>query len=204
MGLLSSTVSITRYTVDGKIKEPILETVATGLKKHTITDIDDNVADKAVGWTSFENPFKPDFEGSTFVFGTLMLFSLRVDKKAIPAQIVKKYQTLEVARRIAETKRDHLSRNEKKLIKEAIINKLCLKVPATPNIYDIIWHYEASSLWFFTNLKTANEELETLFSKTFKINLIRLFPYTCAELAAELTSAEKNALNQLTPTSFRE
>jgi len=33
MGILSSSVSITQYRVEGKLSEPILENVATGLKK---------------------------------------------------------------------------------------------------------------------------------------------------------------------------
>jgi len=81
MGLLSSSVSITRYKVEGELKEPVLETIANGLKNNIITEIDGDISEKAVGWTSFENPFKPDFDGSSFVIGTYLVFSIRIDKK---------------------------------------------------------------------------------------------------------------------------
>ncbi len=204
MGLLSSSVSITRYKVEGKIEKPVLETVANGLKKNAIQEIDDDVSEKAVGWTSFDKPFKPDFEGSSFVIGTHMVFSLRIDKKTIPQKIVQKHYNMEMAKKLAESGREYLSRNEKKLIKEHVLNTLSLRIPATPNIYDLIWNYEESSLWFFSNLKAANEELETLFSKSFKQNLIRLFPYTTADLLAGLSDTDRDVLSKLSLATFME
>jgi recombination associated protein RdgC len=59
-------------------------------------------------------------------------------------------------------------------------------------------------LWFFSNLKGANEELETLFSRSFKLKLIRLFPYTMATLASPLSDMEKDVFSRLTPTRFKE
>ena len=77
------------------------------------------------------------------------------------------------------------------------------RIPATPNIYDIIWNYEEGVLWFFSNLKSANEELETLFTRSFKLSLIRMFPYT-AGLNAGLSGPDKDCLDQLKPTLFME
>ena len=57
MGILSSSVSITQYRVEGKLSEPILENVANGLKKNAVEDIDNQSSDKAIGWTCFNNPF---------------------------------------------------------------------------------------------------------------------------------------------------
>jgi len=204
MGFLSPTVSITRYKVQGKLEEPVLETIANCLKHYAIPEIDDDLSEKTVGWTSFDNPFKPDFEGSSFVIGTYLVFSLRIDKKTIPSKIIKKHCAIEAAKRLAESGRQYLSRDEKKTIKEHVINTLSLRIPATPNIYDLIWNYEGSSVWFFSNLKSANEELETLFSKSFRLTLIRLFPYTTADLVAGLSDTERDILAKLSPTNFKE
>ena len=90
MSLFSSSVSITRYKVHGKIKPPVIETVANGLANHTISEIDNQISDMTVGWTSFEKPFQPDFSGSSFVYGNYFVFSLRIDKKNIAAKDIKK------------------------------------------------------------------------------------------------------------------
>ena len=204
MGILSSTVSLTRYRVDGKIEEPVLETIARALAGNAITEIDDEASEKSVGWTSLESPFQPNFSGSSFVIGPYLVFSLRIDKKTIPAKIVKKHYQVETARRLAETGRDHLARSEKQEIKERVVQMLGMRIPATPNVYDVLWNIEEASLWIYSTQKAANEELETLFAKSFKCNLIRLFPYTIAELTAGLSDMERDALATLSPTRFTE
>ncbi len=204
MGILSSSVSITQYHVGGKLSEPILESVATGLKKNAVEEIDNESSDKAIGWTCFNNPFSTDFNQSPFLIGTHLVFSMRIDKKAIPSKIVQKHYTLEMTKKLAKSGRDFLSKTEKKEIKDHVIHLLNLRIPATPNIYDLIWNYESNTLWFFSNLKGANEELETLFTRSFKLKLIRLFPYTMAALTSPLSDVEKDALSQSTPTRFTE
>lgn len=197
MGLLSATTSLSRFKVDGQLDDPVIDTIATGLKKNIITDIDGNPSDRAVGWSSFQDPFKPDFEGSSFIIGTSIVFALRIDKKSIPNKMVQKHVAVESARRLQELGRDFLSANEKKMIKDHVINQLSLKMPATPNVYDVVWQYETGDLWFFSNLKSANEELETLFIKSFGVSLVRSIPYTMAALDKRMTASEQDTLNKL-------
>jgi hypothetical protein len=176
--------------------------VADGLSRNTIADIDQQVIDKAAGWTSFDKPFQPDFSGSSFVCGNYFVFSLRIDKKNIAAKVLKKYYVIEAARRMSQSGRDYLSKIEKRAVKESVRNALYLKVPATPHIYDVVWNYEEASLWFFTNLKAANEELETLFSRSFHLSIIRIFPYTAADISSNLSDSQRDELLKISPTAF--
>ena len=200
--MFTNSSSITRYKVQGKMKPPVLDNVADGLTKNIISEIDGQISDMSVGWTSFEKPFQPDFSGSSFVYGTYFVFSMRIDKKNIAAKILKKHYTVEAAKRMAQSGRDYLSKTEKKMIKDHVINDLILRIPATPNIYNLVWDYEGSSLWFFSNLKAANEELETLFSKSFDLSLIRIFPYTAAYLSSDLSDSQLDELQKIAPSQF--
>jgi hypothetical protein len=202
MSLLSSSVSITRYQVRGKLENPILEKIGAGLKKNAISEIDDPTMDKVVGWTSFEKPYQPHFGGSSFVYGNYLVFSLRIDRKSVPPKLVKKHMVIESDRRLVESGRPYLSRSEKERIRDQVMDRLYATVPATPHIYDIIWNYEDSILWFFSNLKASNEELETLFMRSFDLTLIRMIPYTAAHDASDLKSNEKDILLELTRTPF--
>jgi DNA recombination-dependent growth factor C len=202
MGMLSSSVSITRYAVKGKIKGDLLKTIMGGLKKNTITEIDNEQIQKTLGWTSFSNPYLPDFENTSCIIGTYFVFSLRIDKKNIPSKIIKKHYAHAMAKKLAESKKEYLSTNEKKALKESVTSSLSLRVPSTPNIYDVLWNYEGSFLWFFSNQKKANEEFEMIFSKSFNLTLIRLFPYTMADISLNLTDKERDLLSTLSPTKF--
>lgn len=204
MGLLSSSVSITQYRVEGQLQDPVMTTVRGALKKNTIDEIDNDTCEQVAGWTPFEDPFTPDFESASIIIDTTFVFSLRIDKKSIPAKVVKKHFNQEMNRRLADSQREFLSRSEKKILKEQVVNVLSTRIPATPNVYDLAWDYEAGRLWFFSNLKSANEALETLFTQSFKLSLIRLFPYTAAEYGMDLSAPEKDNLSQLKPTLFVE
>ena len=129
MGLLSTTVSMARYKIDGKFDGQILETVANGLKKNIISEIDGNPVERTVGWTSFENPFKPDFAGSSFSIGAYLIFSMRMDKKIIPPKIIKKHVAEESAKLLAVSGRKFFSKDEKSAIKDRVINALILRIP---------------------------------------------------------------------------
>ncbi|MEJ2155307.1 MAG: exonuclease [Desulfobacteraceae bacterium] len=197
MGLLSSTTSLTRYKVNGKLEDPILDTIAAGLKKHTISDIDDNPSEQAAGWASFQDPFNSDFDGSSFMIGTYIVFALRVDRKSVPSKMVQKHYAIESTKRLNELGRDFLSASEKRMVKDHVINMLNLKMPSTPNVYDVVWQYESGELWFFSNLKSANEALETLFIKAFGVSLVRSIPYTMAMMDPNISDHEQDLLHKL-------
>lgn len=203
MGLLSSSVALARYRVEGKLEEPVLETVADSLQRHVIGDIDGNLPEKAVGWTSFETPYQPDFAKSSLVIGAYFVFALRVDKKTIPRGVIGKHCAAEEARELARTGAQYITREEKRRIRGQVEEGLLLTIPATPNIFDVIWHYEAGELWLCSTLKEANEALETLFYRTFNLSLIRLFPFTLAELSAKLSAAAHDRLLAISPTSLK-
>jgi recombination associated protein RdgC len=50
---------------------------------------------------------------------------------------------------------------------------------------------------FFSNLKHANEELETLFIKSFGLSLVRSIPYTMAAMDKDRTPEQLDRLNRL-------
>jgi recombination associated protein RdgC len=201
MGILSSSASITRYQVMGKLPEPLLENVRGYLKQNTIREIDHEPIEKSAGWTSFESPFKPDFENSPLVYGTHMIFSLRIDKKKVPGKVLAKQVNMETAKRLQKSDRKTLSKAEKAQLKDEVLHRLLQRMPATPNIYDILWNYEGQTLWFFSNLKAANEDLEALFAKTFKLSIIRMFPYTMADMVCGLTGPQRDVLVNLSRTT---
>ncbi len=202
MGFLSPSVAVTRYAVNGVIAEPFMEKVAEGLKKNVIQEINGEPLKRSVGWAPFERAYTPDFSASSFVVADYVIFCLRIDKKSLPAGVVRKMYAAEVDRRLRESGREFLSKDEKKEVKEHVENVLYLKMPAVPSVFDVVWRYADNRLFFFSTQKAAKDELETLFYKSFGAPLIPLFPFTTAELSSGLDPAGLDSLAAAAPSSF--
>lgn len=204
MALLSNANTLTHYRVEEKNKDISLEDIREKLQQNRFPEIEDPAAFFTSGWTPFETHYLSDFSEKTILFGNFILFCLRIDKKAVPSKILKKQVIMETQKRLQESGKDFLSKNEKKALKEDIEASLLLRIPATPNIYDFLWDMEKKEAYFFSSQKAANEELETLFSKSFDLHLIRIFPYTAAMHSTNLTDIEKDKFTTLTPVRFSE
>jgi len=154
------------------------------------------------GWTPYESPYHPDFEKFSFTFGTYFLFSLRIDKKSIPAKLIQKHMAIEMENKKEKSGRDFLSKNEKSELKDMVTDKLMRQIPAVPNVYDVLWDYESSNLLFFSTQKAANEFFETIFLKSFNLKPIRLFPYTIVEKKSKFKDQEKDKVLSLSPITY--
>ncbi len=197
MGIISSTVSVCRYHIEGTFEDSVMEKVKTGLLKHTIPGIESEYDEVLAGWTSYENPYSPDFETDSFIFGRYFVFSMRIDKKNVPLKLVKKHMALEAAKKKEKTNRNFLSKNEKSELKGQVVDMLMRKMPSIPSTYDILWDYEAATLYFFSTQKAANEFFQTLFLKSFDLNAISIFPYTMIEKRSGFSASEKDKMFNL-------
>lgn len=203
MGLVSSTQSISRYHIEGKFEGSAAQEVRNALITHSMPVIESEYDAISAGWTPFESPYNPDFEKFSIQFGTFFVFSLRIDKKSIPARLIQKHMMMEIEKKKEKTGRDIISKNEKAEIKEMVLDLLMKKIPAVPSIYEILWNYEENNLYFFSTQKAANELFETLFFKSFKLKPIRLFPYTLVETKSGFSNPEKDRILLLTPFSHK-
>ena len=204
MGFLSSSSTFTRYFINGSIEGPLAETVREGLEANIIAEIDNQEEDRAFGWTSFESPYAPDFNASSVVVGSYFVFALRIDKKVLPAKIVQRLLAVEIKKRLSASGREFLSRDEKKDAKEHVLNVLSLRIPATPNVFDVLWNMDSGEVWLFSTQSAAQEVFETLFYKSFGAAVAPLFPYTLAETTFKLTDNELELLADIAPVPFME
>ncbi len=202
MGLISSTHAVSRYHIDGEIEGSVVERILEGLTQYSIPRIESEYDEVSAGWAPVESPYNPDFSKFSFQFGTYFLFSLRIDKKSIPAKLVQKYMAIEMDKKKESSGRDFLSKNEKSEIKELVIDVLMHKIPAIPSIYDVLWNYEEKIVYFYSTQKAANELFETHFLKSFNVKPIRLFPYTIIQTQSDFSDDKKEQADALVPVSY--
>lgn len=202
MGLISSTHTVSRYHVDGQLEGSVIQEITDGLIKYSMPTIENEYDEISAGWTPVESPYNPDFQKFTFQFGTFFLFSLRIDKKSIPAKLIQKYMAIEIEKKKEKTGRDFIAKNEKAEIKEHVTDILMHKIPAVPSIYDVLWNYDDNIIYFYSTQKAANELFETLFLKSFGLKAIRLFPYTIIETQSDFSTSKKEKAGMLTPVTY--
>lgn len=199
MSLTSPSASITRFRVFGELAKPI-ETVLSGLEKFTIDrPIDENDAEERFGWTSAMTPYAPEFEGS-FTIGSFFVFSLRVDKKTVPSKLLKQKINEVLEKKMREREGQPLSKAEIRETKTQVKQMLISSAPFVPNVYDVFWDYEAASLYLLSTSKSVCEKMEDIFSKSFGLRLVQLFPFTIADLTFDLDDSQRKNLHLLQPT----
>lgn len=202
MGLISATQSASRYHIDGEIEGSATQTILDGLIKYAMPKIENEYDEISAGWAPIESPYNADFNKFSFQFGTFFLFSLRIDKKSIPAKLVQKYMAIEIEKKKEKSGRDFVSKNEKTEIKEHVTDILMHKIPAVPSIYDVLWNYEDNLVYLYSTQKAANELFETLFLKSFGVKAIRLFPYTIIQTQSNFSTTKKEQAGMLSPVKF--
>ena len=203
MGFLSATHSLSRYHIEGKFENRVMENIQTGLTKNAIPTMESEYEEISAGWVPFESPYNPDFQKFSFSFGTHFVFSLRIDKKSIPAKLVQKHMAIEIEKKKEKTGRDFISKNEKGEIKEMVTDMLMQKMPSVPNVYDILWNYEEENLLLFTTQKAVNEFFETIFFKSFNLKPVRIFPYTLIEKKSLFNAQDKDKILTLSPLKLK-
>ena len=181
---LSTSQAVVRYNVQGDpLADPVdsvMEHVRNGLVQGKMPVEKSEYDEVVAGWVPFEGPYNPNFEKHSFIFGTYFVFSLRIDKKTVPAKAVAEQLDIAVQEKLAETDREFLSSAERAELKAMVMDQLLQKVPFVPSIYEIVWDYEEKTVMFFSTQKAANDLFETLFLKSFGFKIHQLFPYTLA------------------------
>ncbi|MDI6797897.1 MAG: recombination-associated protein RdgC [Desulfatibacillaceae bacterium] len=204
MGLLSGSSSFARYKINGPIAEPLVETVRQALAQNTVEDIDNKPEEKTLGWASFEKPFVQDMTQADIVIGHYLVFSLRMDKKTLPARVLRQHAMQETQKRLAASGREFLSKQEKEEVKEQVTKRLFVRLPPVPYFFDVLWNMDTGIVIFFSTQKAAREAFESLFFKSFGVTLIPLYPFTWAQVSAGLDEDELLELEKLVPAPFVE
>lgn len=200
MGLLSSSVSFVRYSVEGEIPSDFTNFAAERIKANAFHDIDDSFEESSVGWVSVMNMFDTEFAYASFEVSDYIVLSLRIDERKVSAAALKKFSRKEEERIKKERQVPHLNRSHLLEIKENIKLQLMKKAVPLPSVYDVCWNLAQGTLLFFSTSLKAQELLENFFKETFGLDLVLQIPYLTAQHLLE--QADQEALADITPEIF--
>jgi hypothetical protein len=201
MGILSNTVSICQFKVVGEI--PDMDTfawVSERLTKNGFVSIDQGTEELSVGWVTPDDHRKNDFSvPSAFWRDNYLFFTLRQDKRSIPAALLKAYQKVAEEEFLFDNPGfTRVPKQKREELKESVRISLLARTLPVPSTCDAVWDTRSNTLSIASVSAKTVELFDNLFKKTFEdFRLVAIHPFARAlnvippELSESLQKANR-------------
>ncbi|MDR3357879.1 MAG: recombination-associated protein RdgC [Desulfovibrio sp.] len=183
MGFAGSTSSFTRFRILDPVPQPLWQQLPDRLRKYAFRDIDDSQEMSSCGWVSFDNMLDTAWSEIPPQKADYVVFSLRLDRRRIPAGVVKKYMSLafiEENERLRRQDKSFISRERKKEIREQVLARLRGRFLPVPGEFNVLWLTKRNEVWFASTRESMIDLFLEEFLKTFELHLEQLTPYNMA------------------------
>lgn len=175
MGIVKDPLSFTRFRVDGELPQNFNGVFNEMIRRFAFQS--SFHAEKVSGWTSVDNLLDTKFEYANYAIGDYFVFSMRVDKKAIPASLLK-VRCLEEERKVkAGSGRKFLPRQTREDLKEKVRLELSAIIPPVPSFFEACWSLSGKTVYFCSLSPSAIGEFKDLFKRSFNLELDQSFPW---------------------------
>ncbi len=178
MGFLSSSVSFTKYMVKDQLPDNFWSTAIEEISARAFREKDAGVQETSIGWAPSRDPFKEEITLEDISFSEFLIVALRVDKRSVPAPLLKKYCSIEERRTLQERQMERLTSKMRKEIRERTKLRLLAKALPVPATYDMCWNISTGSVLFFSRQDKICGMFEDLFKTTFGTRIYPVIPYT--------------------------
>jgi recombination associated protein RdgC len=176
MGLLKGQFTFSRYRVIGDLPPSHRDFIDRQIKLFSFKNVLSE-SEKIMGWTSLENVLDTNFEYANYLLDDYIIFSLRIDRKTVPAPLLR-LKTLEAERsRMKDKGVERLYKSEMKDIRDAVHLNLLQSTPAVPSFYEVCWSLSEKWIMFGSHTEKVADDFEDLFKRTFNMKLIPLVPW---------------------------
>ena len=184
---------ITRLRIDGRelMSTPGLEFFDSQIKDRAFCNLFPENAEKNAGFVSINDCLDSDFTTEKTLLGDYRTFSLRIDRRAIPASSLKIKVLEATKKRLQETDRKRLYRHEREELRDSVKLALLKTIPPVTDIYDVAINTATGAVYFSCVSNKAIQELMDIFKDAFKIVLQ---PYD----VVDVDYLRKNELSPLT------
>lgn len=164
------------------VKEPVsdnfLETVIDKISAKAFREQETGVQELSMGWAASRDPFRQDITMEDILCNDFIIISLRIDKRSVPASLLKKYCSLEEKRMVSQEHIQRITAKMRKDIKERTRLQLLAKALPVPCAHDLLWNISTGAVLFFCRQDKVCGMMEDLFKTTFGIRLYPVIPYT--------------------------
>jgi hypothetical protein len=194
MGLLKGSFTFSRFHVEGQLPQAFLNFINSRIKANSFKDSFKSTEEKNVGWVSLTDILDNDFKNANYALGDYLIFSLRVDRKLIPAKLMKIKLMEEERRFLAESGKNRINKQIAEGIKDKVKLEMLTKLDAIPSFYDVCWAVGKNTVYFSSLSDNVHDDFVDLFKKTFSLTLRRFSPQENNLITKEPESVETASL----------
>jgi len=189
MGFLAASASVCYFQVIGSFnRNEQLPEILQQLRNEGFRSIEQSAEELSTGWVELD-----DYESSSFASEQSCLrdrqlcFSLRQDRRRIPAALLKRQIALLNDKYLAENPNyNRVPKAEREQIRDTARSLLLTRSLPAPTCYDIVWNTEQQLLRFCSLNQKTIDSFQGLFHQTFPgLRLHLLHPMARAELLLE-------------------
>lgn len=133
--------------------------------------------EQRVGWVQVHNLLDTSFADiNRWLYNHYLVFSLRMDKKVLPAKLFGAHLQKRVDAWCEANKRERCPSKVKAELKEALEIEMLQKTLPDVTLYPVVWNVAEGWVFFYNQSETPNDMFRKLFHRTFGIALIPFDP----------------------------
>lgn len=186
MPFLAGSISVRTYSVSEPAADGYLAPFTKALQRYAFQPIDDRKGQtQAAGWVNIRNMLDNRLEPESWHFPPYIVLGFRVDRKTVPAALLRARVEDAARRTLRQERRPRLSKDEKAALEANIRSELLSQSLPSTSLTEVAWNLETNRLYVASTATGANDMVATLFGETFERAVIPHLPYLVAEEWAE-------------------
>jgi DNA recombination-dependent growth factor C len=186
MGVLKGALSARRYRILGDVPEGFTDEWIAALNTNQFREPQSPThKGETAGWTQAHNLLDTDFSDiNIWLYDRYAYFCLRVDKKAVPAKLLKAHLQKRVEAWCKANNRPKAPAGVREELKEALEMEMLQRCLPRVQTWEILWHISEGWALFTNDSEGPNERFQKLFLQTFGLRAVPWSPLD------ELTATE--------------
>lgn len=196
MSLLQGGLSIVRYLVLGPV--PSDDELMQGLQQDCFRPFQDGLEEERVGWVDWRRLTCTPPEVEFVRLDRHAVFSLRVDVRRVPPDLLKAHVDERIARLMTEKDLAFVGKEARISLQDEVKAELLKKVLPSPKAYEVVWDLKGGTIMTTAASAKVQGHLTTLFVKSFGCELQPMAPL----LLASYYNVPVDSLMALDPLDF--
>ncbi len=184
MGILKGALSVRRYRAAAEPPEGFRDTYITALEENAFREPLSAVhKEQRVGWVQVHNLLDTTFtDVNRWLYNQYAIFSLRIDKKVIPAKYFQAHLQKRVQGWCQAQSRERCPSSVKQELREALELEMLQKTLPRVATYEVAWNLQEGWVLFHNQSEVPNDTFRKLFHRTFGMALV---PHDPLEFVAD-------------------